>query len=402
MAKNNNFLLVFYLLLGTGVIFGLYTIDSSLEKPSGPLNLAPIPLSNILITEVVDIETEFFFTILSDVENYPRVLPNNILSVNKIEETNSSMIYEIILIEKGIKTTLLIEQEFFPYDKQILTVIDGDAKNTIITQKFQNQGNSTKLITDIQIELSGALTPFGFIPQLNFNNAMNTILSNFIEYSAEKTQNEKIVDDIYRDILKRSADKEGLFYFISLLEQNKTTPDEIRIALYDSDEYASRFLSSDLKNIDELSDEVKNSIDEFYELILRRSADPAGMQHFGSLLESKKFTEVDIIKELLNSSEFNSLPTDPRRSDLLYKDSNSKVVALYYQYSGLIEEKYYEEKIKMLEIQLADGRLHYEEYLDLKSQPIQNKLIYALVVFLDSETMTIDDVEEILSNTFND
>ena len=402
MAKNNNFLLVFYILLGLGVIFGLYTIDSSLEKPSGPLNLAPVPVSNTTITEVVDIETEFFFTILSDVENYPRVLPNNILSVNMIEETNSSLIYEITLMEKGVKTTLLIEQESFPYEKQILTVIEGDAKNTTITQKFQNQGNSTKLITEIEIELSGVLTPFGFIPQLNFNNAMATILSNFIEYSTEKTQNEKIVDDIYRDILKRSADKEGLFYFTSLLEQNKITPDEIRIALYDSDEYTSRFLSSDLKTIEELSDEVKNSIDKFYELILRRSADSVGMQHFGSLLESKKFTEFDIINELLNSSEYNSLPDDPRRSDLLYKDSTSKVVTLYYQYSGLIEEEYQKELTKSLEIQLDANRIKYDAYLDLNSQPIHNKLIYALVILLDSKTITIDQVEEILSNKFKD
>jgi len=402
MAKNNNFLLVFYILLGLGVIFGLYTIDSSLEKPSGPLNLAPVPVSNTTITEVVDIETEFFFTILSDVENYPRVLPNNILSVNMIEETNSSLIYEITLMEKGVKTTLLIEQESFPYEKQILTVIEGDAKNTTITQKFQNQGNSTKLITEIEIELSGVLTPFGFIPQLNFNNAMATILSNFIEYSTEKTQNEKIVDDIYRDILKRPVDLEGMLYFTTLLEKNQITPDEIKIALYNSDEYASTFLSSDLKNLEELSDEVKNSIDELYEITLRRSADVDGMQYFGSLLESKKFTKFDILKELLNSSEFNSLSGESRRSDLLYKDSNSKVVALYYEYSGLIEEEYQKELTKSLEIQLADRRINNDVYLDLNSKPIHNKLIYALVILLDSKTITIDQVEEILSNKFND
>ena len=51
MEKNDKLILIFYVLLGLGIIFGLYTIDSSLEKPSGSLNLAPIPLSNISITK---------------------------------------------------------------------------------------------------------------------------------------------------------------------------------------------------------------------------------------------------------------------------------------------------------------------------------------------------------------
>ena len=63
MEKNDKLILIFYVLLGLGIIFGLYTIDSSLEKPSGSLNLAPIPLSNISITKIVDIETDFLYTI---------------------------------------------------------------------------------------------------------------------------------------------------------------------------------------------------------------------------------------------------------------------------------------------------------------------------------------------------
>jgi ribosome-associated toxin RatA of RatAB toxin-antitoxin module len=369
MEKNDKFLLVFYILLGTGVIFGLYSIDSSLEKPSAPLNLAPIPLSNISITKIVDIETEKIYAILSDVENYPRVLPKNILSINKIEEANSSLVYEITVIEKGIKSTLLIKQDFFPFKKQILTVIDGDAKHTIITQKFQNQGNSTKLTTDVEIELSGILTGFGFLPQLNVHHAMNTILSSFIEYSVEKTQNEKIVDDIYRDILKRPADQEGLTYFTSLLEQNKITPEEIKMYLYDSEEYNSSFLLSDLKNLDELSNEAKNIINELYEIILRRNADPEGLQYFGSLLESEKFSKSDIRDELLKSSEFASLPVDTRSLDIISKENQNMINFTHYE----LFDKYAEKKT-----------------------------IRAFGIFLESGTMSIDEIREFLSDKFND
>ena len=257
MTKNNKFIILFYIFLGLGISITLFSIDSSLEKPDTEFNLAPLPLSNISITKVVDIKTENLYTVFSNIENYPYILPKNILSVNKIGETNSSINYEITIMEKGIRSTLLVKHDFFPFEKQVLTVIEGDAKNTVITQKFQNQGNSTKLITDVEIKLTGILTGFGFLPQSNVNHAMNTILSSFIEYSIEKTQNEKIVDDIYRDILKRSADQEGLTYFVSLLDQKKITIEEIKIELYNSEEYENTFLSSDFKNIDELSLETK-------------------------------------------------------------------------------------------------------------------------------------------------
>ena len=213
MKKSDKYLLVFYALLIVGISTGIIYFDSSLEKPVGPLKVVPNPLSNITITKMADVETEKIFTIMADVENYPYVLPKNVLSVTKLEETNSSLVYEMTVQEKGFETTLLVRHDLFPYDEQILTVLDGDAENTVIHQKFQKQDNSTKLITDIEINLSGVLTPFQYIPQTNFNHAMGTVLISFAEYAIEKTKNERIVDDLYRDILKRPADKEGLDYF---------------------------------------------------------------------------------------------------------------------------------------------------------------------------------------------
>jgi len=364
MEKNDKFLLGFYVLLGIGVFLGLFYINSTLEKPEGPLNLVPLPLSNVSISKVVDIETEKLFTILTDVESYPLVLPKNILSVNKIDETNSSLVYEIIVTEKGIKTTLLVKQDFFPYEKQILTVIDGDAKNTIITQKFQNQGNSTKLITDIEIKLSGILTPFLFIPDLNFNNAMNTIFESFIEYSVEKTKNEKIVDDLYRDILKRPADQEGMSYFALLLQQNKITPEEIKKELYASEEYKSVILLTDLKNIDELSDETKNTINELYDIILRRSVDNEGLRYFGSHLENDTMTLSEISVNILASDEFNSLPVETRDVDETYmlNESWQIVNQTYYK----IHDKYPDKKtVRAYGIFFERGDLTLKEIKEL-------------------------------------
>ena len=401
MKKNDKYLLIFYVLIAGGIFVGLLYMDSSLEKPVGPLNIIPTSLSNINITKMVDVETEKIFTIMSDVENYPHILPKNVLSVNKLEETNSSLNYEITVIEKGIKTTLLVRHDLFPYDEQILTITEGDAKNTTIHQKFQNQGDSTKLTTDVKIELSGILTPFQFIPQHNFHNGMDTILSEFVTYSLEKSENEKIVDDIYRDILKRPADQEALFYFTTLLEKNEITPEEIKTALYDSEEYDSTL---QLKGLDELTDETKETIDEFYQITLRRSADHEGMQHFGSLLEYEKITELEIITQLLKSTEFHGLPQESRNFNIISKENMDIIINTYFETTGKDADLIVAGIHESLDRQLAE-RPHTseEDYLEKKDKGIllwahSDKLIYALAVFLESETITVDEIKEFLLN----
>ena len=425
MKKNDKYLLVFYALLIVGVSIGIMHFDSSLEKPVGPLKIVPNPLSNVTVTEMVDVETEKIFTIMADVENYPHVLPKNVLSVNKLEETNSSLVYEMTVQEKGFETTLLVRHDLFPYDEQILTVIDGDAENTVIHQKFQKQDNSTKLITNIEINLSGILSPFQYIPRTNFNHAMGTVLVSFAEYATEKTKNERIVDDLYREILKRSADQEGLDYFTALLEKNEITPELIKLALYASEEYLVS-LPIELKDVDELTDETKNTINELYEITLRRGADTEGMQHFGSLLEGDRgVTELYIITELLKSDEFDNLPVETRVDEFVGYDKISKenieiIKTVYFETTGKDADK----MIESINVRLEDGLSLYisvkaaqgtyyaegcetclseEQYTELKSKGIllwmyTDKLIYALVTFLESEKMTIDEIREFLLN----
>jgi hypothetical protein len=47
---------------------------------------------------------------------------------------------------------------------------------------------------------------------------------------------EKTVDDLYREILLRPADREGLMHFSSLLEDGKITEDGLRELLLNSEE----------------------------------------------------------------------------------------------------------------------------------------------------------------------
>lgn len=324
--------MIFYLVLFVGVFTTIISIDSSLERPFRPLNLAPIPLSIISYSKIVDVDKEIIFNTFADFKNYPHILPNNILSVNNIPEKQS--VYDISLVEKGIKTKLMIEHIIEPYHKQVIKVIDGDAQGTTINQTFESIGNSTKISIDIDLKTRGILVPFGFLPKQNANHVIDTIVTTFVDYSKRPyNQNEKIIDDLYREILLRPADSLGLIHFSDLLEEEKITIDEIRSEILNSEEYRLKILLTDLKEISDLNEETKNSIDELYNIILRRNADSTGLQFFGSALESGKMSLSEIRNAILTSDEFYSLPVETREVKETYISN---------EYWQIVNQTYYE------------------------------------------------------------
>ena len=331
---------IFYLVLFIGISAALVFVDSSLERPFGPINLVPHQLSTISYAKTVDVDKEIIFNIFADFKNYPHILPNNILSVNNIPEKQS--VYEISLVERGIKTKLIVEHTTEPYHKQIIKVIDGDAQGTTINQTFESIGNSTEILIDIDLKTRGILAPFAFLPLPNVNNAIDTIVTTFVDYSKRSyNQNEKIIDDLYREILLRPADSQGLIKFSTLLEKEKMTVNEIRNELLNSEEYHSMILPSDLKEISDLSKNTKNSIDELYNIILRRNADTTGLQYFGSALENGKMTLSEIRSAILISDEFYSLPVETRELEETYRLNESWQIVnqTYYEIHGNYPDK---------------------------------------------------------------
>lgn len=355
--------MIFYLVLFVGVFTTLLSIDSSLERPFRPLNLVPLELSTISYSKTVDIDKKIIFDSFANLENYPRILPNNVLLVNSILETES--IYDVTLNEQGIKTTLKVEHVIDPYNKQVIKIIDGDAQGTTISQTFESIGNATKISIDIDLKTRGVLTPFSFLPLQNIDHAIDTIITTFVDYSKRPyNPNEKIVDDLYREILLRPADSLGLIHFSDLLDTKQITIEEISNNLLNSEEYQSKFLFSDLIKISDLKEETKNSIDELYNVLLRRNADDVGLEFFGSALENNKMTLSEIIIELLISDEFNSLPVETREKNETYGSNESwqLVNQTYYESHGTYAKK---KIVRSYGIFLERGDLTLEEIEEL-------------------------------------
>jgi hypothetical protein len=232
------------------------------------------------------------------------VLPRNVISVNILEQSENEIIAEEKFIELGVKVNLKVKHTIVPYEQHIVEIMEGDARGTKIIQTFEEENNSTIITTDVDLNLDGLLYPFGFLPKGNMNSAVNTVLTSFVEYSQRYDEESKIIDNLYREILHRPVDLEGLQYYSLLLQEEKITVDEIREELKNSEEFKTQLLPDEVKTLDELSENSIKQVNDLYLEILGRDADAVGLQHFGSLIESGKMTLEDLRDALLNSVEY--------------------------------------------------------------------------------------------------
>jgi len=337
MNKSDKKIAIVYVFLGVLIISYLYYIKESITYPEN-LDLYPGPKEKITLVNVITTsrDLEKLFGSFTDVENYPRALPYNVLSVNIVNRSNNVVFAEEELIEKGIRTKLLAKHTFFPYEKHVIEVMDGDAKGTKITQTFAHNALGIQITTDIELHLKGPLQIIAFLPGDPINKLMDKVITSFISYNRGylslwsfsgctyegepmeqfDIEDKLMIDDLYREILFRPVRTAEACHYLPLFLDGKMTIEDIRQELLDLDEYkqllnSTRYKASlqsvEMKTIEELGGESKIIVNNLYKEILFRSADSEGLEHYASLLESGKITIEDIRKELLNSEERKSL-----------------------------------------------------------------------------------------------
>lgn len=145
-------------------------------------------VTRVSFAKVVDVNKEKIFNVMASIEDYPKILPKNYVSVSIINRTDNTVYAEEEVTERGIKTKLLVKHSIFPYEKHILEVVSGDAQGTIITETYEEIGSSTKLTTDIEMHLRGILMSFSFLAQSNLEHAMDTVITSFVEYAKNQTR----------------------------------------------------------------------------------------------------------------------------------------------------------------------------------------------------------------------
>lgn len=315
MNKSDKIIVFFYIILALSYFSYIVISNDGLEN--NPFqSVTPKKITDFTTSQLIDVKKEIIFNEMANIENFPNVFPQNVLNVKILNKTDNTIIAEEELSEAGIKLTLLVKHTISPYNEHIIEIIDGDAKGTTIIQSFEEVNSQTNLTTTIHLNVKGVLSLIAYLPESNFIHAINTVNSQFIDYSKYDIY-EKKVDLLYLEILNRNADTDGLTHFSELLRNKQITENELRLTLLNSEERASL----DMKPIDELSDDTKNIINDLYKKILLREADLEGLKYFGNLFEDG--TTSDEIRTILLESE-------EGKSASLFNPVRDRIKTLYH------------------------------------------------------------------------
>jgi ribosome-associated toxin RatA of RatAB toxin-antitoxin module len=363
LIKNDKIIIIFYVFLAISFSVAIFYINSTYETTSLP-NIIPKPISELEIIKEVDIEKEKIFLVMTDLENYPKVLPRNIKSIDIIEQSDNVILAEYTVVEAGIYSKLLVQHKMYPYYEHVMEVMDGDAKETKVTQKFTDTNSITTINTIIEFDLKGILSPFSFLPKGNLEHAANTILTNFVDY-AQISENEtkKIVDDLYREILLRPADTEAFEYWVPLLENGSKTETDIRTEILNSDEKKHLLSLQEMKTVDELELTTKKIVDDLYREILLRPADTEAFEYWGSLLENENITKLELRKSILKSQEAIDLKRFDSTSGLIKSIFNE----ILNRDPTVSESSHYKYLVDIEEITEEQIRLELEELKNFDS-----------------------------------
>ena len=233
MNKTDKIIIIFYIVLAVSYVFTILYLDTTFSNVKKPLD-------EIELVKTVPISKTKIFDTMTDVQNYPIILPKNVISVKILNQSDNVIYSEEDVVEKYIRTKLIVKHTIFPYDNQTLEVMNGDAQGTILTQTFDGSDSQTTFTTKIKLHLKGILAPFIYFPKYLLVDELNNAILEFVDYAKGfDDETKKTIDDLYREILRRPADSAGLEYYGSLLENGKMTRDDVKSALLKSDEYKS-------------------------------------------------------------------------------------------------------------------------------------------------------------------
>jgi len=351
MNKSDKIIIFFYIFLALS--YGIYILTTSEGLEENLIELIlPKKITEFETSVLIDVEKERIFDVITNVKNYPVILPKNIVDINILNKTNNVIIAEEELSEAGIKTKLIAKHTIIPYSKHTIEILEGDAKGTVITQSFESVNSQTKLTTNVNLNLKGVVSVVAFLPESSLIHAVNTVISHFVEYSNYDVY-ETLVDSLYQKILHRTADSEGLLHYSSLLRNEQITEQDLRIILLNSEERSLM----EMKTIDQLNTQTINVVNDLYEKILLRKADPEGMRYFGYLLETGTSSD-EIRTMLLESDEGKDISSfHPIRSEI-----NKNYRAILDRSPEDSELNYYHKMIDDGLMTLEDVKKELEEY----------------------------------------
>ncbi len=123
------------------------------------------------------------------------------------------------------------------------------------------------------------------------------------ELKEQNLSNREYIKRVYETLLQREPDREGFSYWLDMLENKKIPRLQLFYRFVFSKEFEKLTLSHEILPFDK-KDLMIAFLERFYNLILMRDSDLFGLNYWYEMLKSKKKTPKSIAKDFFYSKEF--------------------------------------------------------------------------------------------------
>ena len=138
-------------------------------------------MTKFTVDKIVHTKRKIIFDILSNFENFQKILPQHFPSI-RVRSTrgNISVVEEHMML--GNKELVIMAKHVIqePSLHEIF-VIGGDAKGSHIYQQFIEHSEGTKVVVDVDLKLSGKMKLSGLFGNGSLEENYSKILDDFIK-----------------------------------------------------------------------------------------------------------------------------------------------------------------------------------------------------------------------------
>ncbi|MGB6464357.1 MAG: hypothetical protein WBF38_09070 [Nitrosotalea sp.] len=156
--------------------------------PSMPLSYAD---REIDVQTVANVNEQSLLAVISDLQNYPQIFPDNIKSVNLLNNQTN-----LVDMNAGVNGVFFDTQAVYqqsPNGTYTVQVVSGDLKGTTLTTELNKTwgfdgapGMGTIANISLDLKTSGFLSwMLSFVPDSSLNYALQNGFSKFVDYAEQ-------------------------------------------------------------------------------------------------------------------------------------------------------------------------------------------------------------------------
>ena len=137
-------------------------------------------------TKIVDVQRDKIFQISTDYENFTKVLPAYFKELRIAEKKENTTIIQERIEFLGRTVDVLTEHVVVMPDRHIVRMLDGQAKGSIFDERYEIDGDKTKITINVDFVLGGSLKILGIFAKGKIKQSMNMVMDEFVNYAKSR------------------------------------------------------------------------------------------------------------------------------------------------------------------------------------------------------------------------